>query len=54
MRIALQEAERANLCLPNLALVKQFYTALIAQGGEKLGTQALMKVLEQMNKHRVN
>jgi 3-hydroxyisobutyrate dehydrogenase len=40
---------RADLCLPNLALVKQLYVALKAQGGGRLGTQALVKVLEGMN-----
>jgi hypothetical protein len=34
-------------------MVKQFYVALKAQGGGRLGTQALVKVLEQMNNHKV-
>ena len=54
MEIALEEAGRANLCLPCLALVKQFYVALKAQGGGKYGTQALIKVLEQMNNYRIS
>lgn len=54
MEIALEEASRANLCLPCLALVKQFYVALKAQGGGKYGTQALIKVLEQMNNYRIS
>jgi len=54
MEIALEEAARANLCLPTVALVKQFYVALKAQGGGRYGTQALIKVLEQMNNHSVN
>lgn len=45
MEIALEEANRVNLCLPNLSLVKQLYVALKAQGGAKLGSQALIKVL---------
>ncbi|EAR84528.1 NAD-binding domain of 6-phosphogluconate dehydrogenase family protein (macronuclear) [Tetrahymena thermophila SB210] len=49
MDIALEEAKRANLCLPGLGLVKQFYHALVAQGGARNGTQAIIKVLEQMN-----
>lgn len=53
MEIALEEASRANLCLPCLALVKQFYISLKANGGGKYGTQALVKVLEQMNNHKV-
>jgi 3-hydroxyisobutyrate dehydrogenase-like beta-hydroxyacid dehydrogenase len=34
-----------DLSLPCLALVKQFYVALKAQGGGNYGTQALIKVL---------
>jgi 3-hydroxyisobutyrate dehydrogenase-like beta-hydroxyacid dehydrogenase len=33
-----------DLSLPCLAIVKQFYVALRAQGGGKLGTQSLIKV----------
>ncbi len=43
-----------DLCLPCLAIVKQFYTALKAQGGGRLGTQALIKVLENMNNHKIH
>ena len=49
LEIALEEARRMNLCLPGLALVKQFYQSLVAIGGEKMGTQALLLVLERMN-----
>jgi 3-hydroxyisobutyrate dehydrogenase-like beta-hydroxyacid dehydrogenase len=42
-----------ELSLPCLAIVKQFYTALKAQGGGKLGTQALIKVLEGLNNHSI-
>jgi len=42
-----------DLSLPCLALIKQFYTALRAQGGGNLGTQALIKVLENMNNHKI-
>mgnify|MGYP001000129971 FL=1 len=49
MEIALDEARRVNLCLPGLSLVKQFYQALMAQGGAKNGTQALLLVLEKLN-----
>lgn len=38
-----------NLALPGLALAHQFYVALEAQGGGRLGTQALALVLERMN-----
>lgn len=49
MGIALEEARRMQLALPGLALAHQFYISLQAQGGGKLGTQALALVLERMN-----
>ena len=50
MSIALEEAQRMNLSLPGLALVHQFYLAAIAQGDENLGTQALYRVLDRINR----
>ncbi len=47
MGIALQEANRMGLSMPGLALVKQLYEAVQAQGHGKLGTHALMLALEQ-------
>jgi 3-hydroxyisobutyrate dehydrogenase len=49
MGIALEEAQRMGLALPGLALANQFYLAAQAQGLEGLGTQALYKVLKQLN-----
>lgn len=49
MGIALEEAAAIDLSLPGLALVHQLYVGLKAQGGGRLGTQALMKVLQQLN-----
>lgn len=43
--IALEECDRMELSLPCLNIVRQFYVALKAQGGGRLGTQALIKVL---------
>lgn len=48
MKIALDEAERMKLCLPGLALAKQLYTMLAAMGGERNGTQSLIKAFEAM------
>ena len=45
MGIALAEAERMQLSLPGLALAKQLYQALAAQGHAKSGTQALLLAL---------
>lgn len=49
MGIALAEAKRMNLSLPGLALANQLYMAVMAQKGQKLGTQSLLLALEQMN-----
>ena len=53
MEIALEEAARVNLSLPCLSVVKQLYKSVQAQGGSRLGTQALIKALENMNNHKV-
>lgn len=49
MKIALDEAERMKLCLPGLALAKQLYTMIAAMGGQRNGTQSLIKALEAMS-----
>src|SRR5438105_3092980 len=49
MGIALTEAEKMNLCLPGLALAKQLYEAVRAQGYGRKGTHALMLALEHLN-----
>jgi 3-hydroxyisobutyrate dehydrogenase len=49
MGIALKEAERMNLSLPGLALAKQLYEAVRAQGYGRKGTQALMLALEHLS-----
>ena len=49
MGIALAEAEKMNLALPGLALAKQLYEAVRAQGMGRKGTQALLVALEMFN-----
>jgi 3-hydroxyisobutyrate dehydrogenase len=49
MGIALDEAQRMNLSLPGLGLVKQLYMAVQAQGYGRKGTQALLLALEAIN-----
>jgi len=49
MRIALAEAGRMKLALPGLALAHQLYTALVAQGGGRNGTQALQRALARLS-----
>jgi 3-hydroxyisobutyrate dehydrogenase len=48
MSIALKEGEAMGLSLPGLALVKQLYLAVQAQGHGKMGTHALSLALEKM------
>lgn len=49
MSIALKEAETMGLSLPGLALVKQLYLAVQAQGHGKMGTHALTLALEKIS-----
>ncbi|WP_425613895.1 NAD(P)-dependent oxidoreductase [Anatilimnocola sp. NA78] len=49
MGIALDEANRMGLALPGLALARQLYVALKAQGHGRDGTHALMLALGQMS-----
>lgn len=49
MRIALEEAETMKLSLPGLALVKQLYLSLQADGNGSSGTQALYLVLKKLS-----
>jgi 3-hydroxyisobutyrate dehydrogenase len=49
MGIALDEANRMGLALPGLALAKQLYTALAAQGHARSGTHALELALAQLS-----
>ena len=49
MGIALTEAEKMNLALPGLALAKQLYEAVRAQGYGRKGTHALLMALETLS-----
>jgi 3-hydroxyisobutyrate dehydrogenase len=49
MGIALAEARRMNLALPGLALAFQLYNGVIANGGARNGTHALMLTLAQLS-----
>jgi 3-hydroxyisobutyrate dehydrogenase len=49
MDIALAEARRMHLALPGLALAEQLYVALVAQGGGRKGTQALLLALASLS-----
>jgi 3-hydroxyisobutyrate dehydrogenase len=49
MSIALKESEAMGLSLPGLALVKQLYLAVQAQGHGKMGTHSLTLALERIS-----
>lgn len=49
MGIALEESQKMRLSLPGLAMANQFYISASAIGLENFGTQALYKVLENIN-----
>jgi len=49
MGIALEEAERMNLLLPGLKLVKEIYDKAFEYNLAKKGTHALYKILEKIN-----
>jgi 3-hydroxyisobutyrate dehydrogenase len=49
MGIALDEAQRLGLSLPGLALAKQLYLALQAQGHGRAGTHALELALASLS-----
>jgi 3-hydroxyisobutyrate dehydrogenase len=49
MGIALSEARRMRLSVPGLALAEQLYVALVAQGGGRQGTQALLLALASLS-----
>lgn len=48
--IALHEAERRDLQLPGLSLAAELYRRLLADGGGRSGTQALITTLAELNR----
>ena len=49
MEIALREAARLRLALPGLALARQLYAAVVAQGHARSGTHALQLALASLS-----
>ena len=49
MGIALAESKQLGLSMPGLALAEQLYRSLQSNGGQKLGTQALVQTLSQLS-----
>lgn len=52
MGIALAESERMKLYMPGIALAKQLYQAVMAQGYGRKGTQALLLALEALTNNK--
>jgi len=52
LRIALNEAKRMRLKLPALTLAEKLYRQLKNSGGSRFGTQALIKELERIQRHK--
>jgi len=48
LRLVLQEADRLHLALPATSLAHSLFNALETAGAGDEGTQALVKVLEQL------
>lgn len=51
--IALEECRRMGIALPGMSLSGQFFQALMAQGGSRMGTQGIMTCLERFNNMEV-
>lgn len=47
--VALESCRKMKISLPGVALASQLYNSLAAHGGGRLGTQALVKTLCEMN-----
>ncbi len=54
LRIALEIGQELNLPLPGTALIHQLFKSLAARGEGALGTQAVVKVLEDLARHTVS
>ena len=52
--IALDESKRMGIAMPSTAVAQQFYHALMAQGGGRMGTQGLLTTLEKFNNTEIN
>ena len=50
LRIALDECRRMGIDLPGLALAESLYGGILAQGGGRMGTQALVLALAQQSR----
>jgi len=49
LELILEEARRYHIVLPVVSQIRNFYEALMANGGAKLGFQGLILTLEKLN-----
>jgi len=49
LELILEEARRYHIVLPGVSQIRNFYEALVANGGAKLGFHALILTLEKLN-----
>lgn len=49
LAIVLEEAKNNNMSLPGTGQAHQLYRALMANGGGREGTQAILKIFEKLN-----
>ena len=53
LAIVLDEAKNGDLSLPGTALSHQLYRSVMANGGSRDGTQAILKTYEQLNNTKI-
>ena len=53
MTIAVEESDRMGLALPSLALTRELYKAVKAEGYGRNGTQVLVKAIERLSAKEV-
>jgi len=49
LELILEESRRYHIVLPAISQIRNFYEVLMANGGAKLGFQALILTLEKLN-----
>ena len=54
LNIVMEAAQEARLPLPGTALALQHYLGVEAEGGENLGTQAMIKIYEKLANRTLN
>jgi 3-hydroxyisobutyrate dehydrogenase len=53
LRLVMEAARSVSLPLPGTALAQQLFTAVEAEGGGKLGTQAMIRAFERLGKFSI-